>query len=342
MRPWQQIRKLVDCNVVNMKIIATQYSKSSFETKPFTSFKNIQLTIPKGAFLWLDVSEYEKFEDLKPLEKIFKLHSLALEDCVNVRQRPKIDDFKEYLFLISRTVMQKEARFSEGLQLGIFLGKDFIVTVHKDFMPQLDNVSEKIAKIDPRMAKRSCSLLLYAVLDAVVDDFEEAVRHVEEIESNVGCDVLKEKPPENVLESIYTNRSNLLLVNRVLRNQSHVVSHLAKRDFQLVKSETAPFFEDVYDHTLRTLDRINNLLEMNMGSLNIYTSSVGHKMNEVMKLLTIISTIGVPMTVLVGWYGMNFREMPEIYWAYGYLAFILIAVGLMAGTILLFRRKGWL
>jgi magnesium transporter len=179
-------------------------------------------------------------------------------------------------------------------------------------------------------------------LDAVVDDFEEAVRHVEEIESNVGCDVLKEKPPENVLESIYTNRSNLLLVNRVLRNQSHVVSHLAKRDFQLVKSETAPFFEDVYDHTLRTLDRINNLLEMNMGSLNIYTSSVGHKMNEVMKLLTIISTIGVPMTVLVGWYGMNFREMPEIYWAYGYLAFILIAVGLMAGTILLFRRKGWL
>jgi magnesium transporter len=121
-----------------------------------------------------------------------------------------------------------------------------------------------------------------------------------------------------------------------------VVHRLAKGDYQLVNNKATPFFRDTYDHTLRTLERIDSLIDMNMGSLSIYSSSVSNRMNEIMRLLTVISTIGVPLTVLVGWYGMNFHDMPEIYWAYGYAVVILIAVGLIAGTVLLFKRKGWL
>jgi magnesium transporter len=328
--------------VILMKIVATQYLQGTPEAKVFSSFENFHDNIPKSSFLWLDVSDYESQDELKPLQVHFKLHSLPLEDCFHVRQRTKLENYEKYLFLVSRTVSPVQGRFTEGFQLGIFLDENFIITIHKDSIPQIAKILEDLLKIDTRSKKTSSVYLLYLILDSIVDGFEDAVGELEESESRIGCDVLKEKPSGSVLEQIYANRSSLILINRMLRNQSHVANQLSRKEFRIIKSETTPFFSDIHDHTLRTLERISSLLEMNMGSLSIYTSSVSNKMNEVMKLLTIISTIGVPLTVLVGWYGMNFREMPEIYWAYGYLTFILIAIGLMTTTVLLFRRKGWL
>jgi len=327
--------------VVITKILSIKLHPRTLETDTLSSFENIQWKPNGNTILWLDVSEYEKIDDLQILAKNFNLHPLALDDCFHVRQRPKIDDYNENLFLICRTVSHHEKQYTEGQQLGIFKGKDYLITIHKEPIPQLDRVREEIIK-KPEVVERSSSFILYRILDAIVDDFEDAVRTVEELECVVGSDVLKNPPPANVLDSIYTNRSNLLLIGRLLRPQSHVVHHLAKGDYQLVNSKAAPYFRDIYDHTLRTIERIDNLADMNMGSLSIYSSSVSNRMNEVMRLLTVISTIGVPLTILVGWYGMNFQNMPEIPWAYGYVAVILVAVALIAGTILLFRRKGWL
>jgi magnesium transporter len=127
-----------------------------------------------------------------------------------------------------------------------------------------------------------------------------------------------------------------------MRSQSDVLCRLAGKKHQLVDREIEAFIRDTYDHTLRTLDRIDNLLEINMGSLNIYSSSFSNRMNETMRFLAVISTIGVPLTVLVGWYGMNFNAMPEVYWTYGYLMVILLAVTMITATFLFFRRKRWL
>jgi magnesium transporter len=331
-------------SMVDMKALSVQYSPSTVEVKKLSSLKNIQHPKNGDTVFWLDVSEYKEVKDLLPLHESFGLHTLALEDCIHIRQRPKIDEFDDNIFLTCRTVQLKGKRYVEGHQLGIFLGKDFVITVHKEHMPQLDEILEDIQKMvrHKRIEKGSSSFLMYAILDTIVDNLEDAVRQIEEMETIVGDDVLKEPPPENVLDAIYTNRSNLLLISRLLRPQSHVVSCILKGDFQLVNGETAPFFRDIYDHALRTHDRIESLLDLNIGSLSIYGSSVSNRMNQVMKLLTVISTIGVPLTILVGWYGMNFRDMPEIYWAYGYLAVILMAVGIISLTILLFRRKRWL
>jgi magnesium transporter len=179
-------------------------------------------------------------------------------------------------------------------------------------------------------------------LDAVVDNLEDAVRKVEETESILGGEVLKEPPAENVLKLIYTGRSKLLLVRRLLRPQSDVVCRLLRENFQLVNKGADVFIRDIYDHTLRTLDRIDTLLEINMGSLNIYSSSFSNRINETMRFLAVISTIGVPLTILVGWYGMNFQVMPEINFPYGYLIVIIMAIAIVTATILLFKRKRWL
>ena len=326
--------------VVN--VVAVQYSKTALKVETFSSLARIRWTRSDDSVLWLDVSDYAGIEELRPLEKSFNLHPLALEDCVHVRQRPKIDDYDKNLFLISRTVSEKNGKYAEGLQLGIFLGENFVITIHKEFMPKLNDVLEEIKKKKPELVGGRPSFLLYTLLDAIVDDLEDAVRKAEELESLVGDEVLKETQSESILDQIYTNRSNLLLVRRLLRPQSDVVCRITRNDFQIVNKGAELFIRDIYDHTLRTLDRIDSLLDINLGSLSIYSSSVSNRMNDTMRLLTVISTIGVPLTVLVGWYGMNFRDMPEIYSQYGYLIVIVVALFLVVGTVLLFKRRRWL
>jgi len=324
------------------KVQAVMYSPTILKVETLSSLESVERTRRGDSVLWLDVSEYHELEELYPLQKSFGLHPLALEDCYHVRQRPKIEDFTDSLFLVTRTVSEGDGKYVEGSQLGIFMGKDFVITIHKEYMPQLNVAIEDIKKRRTQLSGGVSSFVLYVILDAVVDDLEDAVRKAEEVECAVGAEVLKESPPESVLSTIYTCRSNLLLLQRLLRPQSDVVGRLVRGDFQLVDKSAELFIRDVYDHTLRTLDRIDGLLDINMGSLNIYLSSLSTRMNNVMRLLTVISTIGVPLTILVGWYGMNFRDMPEIYWAYGYVIVILVAAALIIGTVLLFRRKGWL
>jgi magnesium transporter len=326
--------------VIITKILSIKLHPTALEMDTLSSFENLQWTRNGNTILWLDVSEYEQIDDLRILEKNFGLHPLALDDCVHARQRPKIDDFNENLFLICRTVSQHEKQYTEGHQIGIFKGKNYLITIHKEHIPPLDRVLKEIMR-KPELVERSSSFILYRILDAVVDDFEDAVRTVEEIECIVGNDVLKNPPPEKVLDLIYTNRSNLLLIGRFLRPQSHVVHHLAKGDYQLVNSQASPFFRDIYDHTLRTLERIDSLIDMNMGSLNIYSSSISNGMNQIIKLLTVISTIGVPLTVLVGWFGMNI-EMVGTEWPLGFEIVLLMLIGLITVTILIFRRRKWL
>jgi magnesium transporter len=343
--------------VIAMKVLAVKYSASELEIVNLSSLKfspseleivnlasleDIHSLRKDNSILWLDVSEYQKSEELYPLQKEFNLHPLALEDCFNIRQRPKIDDFHDNLFLICRTVNEKEGIYAEGQQLGIFLGKNFLITVHSQPIPELNYALEDIKREKNRPIEGFSSFLLYTISDNMVDNLENAVKHIEEMESIVGCDVLKDPPPKNILDLIYKSRSNLLLVGRLLRPQRDVTNSLAKRDSQLIDKETVPFFNDTKDHVSRTLDRIDSLLDMNTGSLNIYSTSVSSRMNQVMRFLTVISTIGVPLTILVGWYGMNFRDMPEVYWAYGYTAVIVTTIGIILATVLLFKKKGWL
>jgi magnesium transporter len=324
-----------------MKILSLKLHPTNFEKDALSSFESLQWAPNGNTILWLDVSEYEEITDLQILGEKFGLHPLALDDCVHARQRPKIDDFKENLFLICRTILHQGKQYTEGQQLGIFKGKDYLITVHKEHIPQLSAVREEIMR-KPELVERSSSFVLYRILDAVVDDFEDAVRTVEEMECVVGNDVLKNPPPKNVLDLIYTDRSNLLLVSRFLRSQSHVLHHLAKGDYQLINSKAADYFRDIYDHTVRTLERIDSLMDMNIGSLSICSTSVGSRMNEIIRLLTVISTIGVLLTVLVSWYAMNFLVMPKMDWFYGYAVVAFGAIAIIAVAVLLFKRKGWL
>ncbi len=228
------------------------YSPTILKVETLSSLEGVERARRDDSVLWLDVSEYQELQELSPLQNNFGLHPLALEDCYHVRQRPKIEDFTDSLFLVTRTVSEGDGKYVEGSQLGIFMGKGFVITIHKENMPQLNVAIDDIKKRKTQLAGGVSSFVLYVILDAVVDDLEDAVRRAEEVECAVGAEVLKESPPENVLSTIYTCRSNLLLLQRLLRPQSDVVGRLVRGDFQLVDKSAELFIRDVYDHTLRT------------------------------------------------------------------------------------------
>lgn len=325
-----------------MKVIATQYSPTILKVEESSSLEEIDKMLSDEAVLWVDVSGYEEREELDPLEISFNLNAMALDDCFNIRQRPKIEDYDDNLFLIARTVSEEEGKYAKVLQLGVFLGKNFVVTIHREPMLQLNEILEDVKGGKPQLAKGAPTVILYSILDTVIDSYEEIVGRLEERASEVGVEVLKNPPPENTLNRIYSNRRDMLLVRRFLRPQSDAVEQLMRGDYPLIDRRTKLFMRDVYDHSQRTLDRIDTLIDINAGNLDIYLSSVSNRMNEVMKLLTVLSTIGMPLTILVGWYGMNFQGMPEIYWTYGYATVILVAIAMTALTILVFRIRKWL
>ena len=332
-------KRVLEIWVTCVNVVALQYSPTILKIQTFSSLEEAKLTPSGDNVLWLDVSDYNELNELLPLEKNFNVHPLALEDCFQVRQRPKIEEYKNYLFLICRTVLEEDGKYREGHQLGIFFGKNFIITIHKEKMLKLNKILGDVKERKPELVQSPASFLLYSLLDEVVDDLEEAVKKVEETESLVGDEVLGETKSKNLLELIYSDRSSLLLVRRLLRQQSDVVCQITQGDFRIINEHSEPFIRDIYDHTMRTLGRIDSLLDINLGSLNIYSSSVGERMNETMRILTVISTIGVPLTILVGWYGMNFREMPEIYSPYGYLLVGFVALSIIVGTVMLFKKK---
>ncbi len=324
-----------------MKVQVVQYSPVGVEIDTLRSLEDLK---PRGdtSQLWLDISEYGKEEELTPLAKAFNLHPLALEDCYNVRQRPKIDEFTDNLFIVARTIFNKDPAYSEGYQLGIFLGKNFLITVHVRPMPQLDLVLSDIRKGEPTIVTGSPSFLLHAILNNVVDNFEESVCKSEDMETDLGAEVLKDPPPKNILNSIYTCRRNLLLVRRFLRPQSDGLERLMARsraDDHLVDRGSLVFLRDVVDHTKRTLDRIDSLLDMNVGTLNIYLSSVSNKMNDAMRLMAAITAIVAIPSVIGSLLGMNLIGNP---WPWELWTIGIVASSAAIAMIVYFVFKGWL
>jgi len=217
-----------------------------------------------------------------------------------------------------------------------------LITIHVRPMPQLDLVLAVIRKGEPRIVTGSPSFLLHAILNTVVDNFEESVSKSENMETELGTEVLKDPPPNNILNLIYTCRRNLLLVRRFLRPQSDGLERLMARsraDDHLVDRGSQVFMRDVFDHTKRTLDRIDSLLDMNVGTLNIYLSSVSNKMNDAMRLMAAITAIVAIPSVIGSLLGMNLIGNP---WPWELWTIGIVASSAAIAMIVYFIFKGWL
>ncbi|MEB3830848.1 magnesium/cobalt transporter CorA [Phormidium sp. CCY1219] len=309
--------------------------------------------LDKQSVSWIDVQGLGSEDILQRLGKVFELHPLLLEDIVNVPQRPKVEDYQSQQVIIARMVMLKEERpdpdeeYFMSEQVSFVLGKHYLLTVQEE--PEHDcfgPVRDRIRTNKGNIRKYGADYLAYALLDALIDGFfpvlEAYGERIQDLEDEV---VLN--PTTHTLGKIYKLRRELLYLRRSIWPQRNAISKLIREGSPLIGEEVSIYLRDCYDHTIQVLDMVETYRELASGLMDVYLSAVSNKMNEVMKLLTVISTIFIPLTFIVGVYGMNFNpevspwNMPELNWYWGYPAVWVLMVAIATVLICFFWRRGW-
>lgn len=327
------------------RLIITSYSSDDASVVETSDAEAAASLRGDGRCHWIHVIGLGDVAVVERLGTIFGLHPLALEDVLTQGQRPKTEDYDALVFAIVRHLDYTR----EGLctrQISIFLGNDFVLTFQPGGADLLAPVRERITSGRGRLRQKGACYLSYALLDLVVDSafpaLESLGQHLDEIEEGI-----LEKPDQKDIEALQGARRELLLLRQVLWPQREVVGHLAREEHDLMPDEVKVYFRDCYDHAVQALEVSENFREMASGLLDIYLTSLSHRLNDVMKVLTIISTVFMPLSFLAGVYGMNFDSsqrwnMPELHWPYGYVAFWAVSVVAVLSMLRLFRRKGWL
>jgi magnesium transporter len=307
-----------------------------------------QITVARGRMpvLWVDV---EGLGDIALIEQIgaaFGLHPLALEDVVNVHQRPKAEPYEDHVFIVTRMVLPGDLS-GETEQVGMFLGRDYLLTFQEGHAGDcFEPVRERLRQAKGRIRGLGPDYLAYALIDAVVDGYfpllEAYGERLEQIE-----DLVIAAPEPAVNHGLHKLKRKLLGIRRRIWPHRELLNSLIRDETPLVTAPTRLFLRDCYDHTIQLMDLVETYREIASGLVDVYLSSLSARMNEIMKVLTIIATIFIPLGFIAGVYGMNFDpdislwNMPELRWPLGY-PFALALMALTAGGLLLwFRRRGW-
>lgn len=290
---------------------------------------------------WINVGGVHKIDVLEAFGKQFGLHPLLLEDIANTDQRPKLDDYETYVFLVVKMLAVTDRGSILVEQVSFVLGRNYVLSFQENGTDVFRPVRDRLRAGKGRLRHNGSDYLLYALVDAVVDQYfavlESLGEKIETLQERVMAD-----PKPDILRDIHALKRQLLFVRRAVWPLREVTNSLSRSDCPYLHEPTKVFFRDVYDHVVQIVDTIETLREMLSASLEIYLSSVSYRLNAVMRVLTVITTIFMPLSFIASVYGMNFEHMPELKWEWGY-PFVLGAMGLVAAGMLIgFRRRKWL
>jgi magnesium transporter len=288
--------------------------------------------------VWTDFSSPTR-EEAALLTGVFRFHALAVEDCDSRRQQPKIEDYHDYVFLLVHGVHpESSAREFRTRRLSLFVGRNFLVTFHRDKSRSVEHTLETVRR-NPRAMADGPDELLAAILDFQVDQYiavlENFEKKLDEIENRIFGVSSRE-----VLADVLAFKRSLVRLRRIAGYQRDVVIRLVRRDFPMIDEKSVHALRDVQDHLVRVTDLADTYRELVSGALEAHLSMVSQRTNDVMRVLTVVSTLFIPLTFLVGVYGMNFDHMPELRWRYGYFLVWALMIGIAGGMYLYFRRRG--
>ncbi|MFO7704213.1 MAG: magnesium/cobalt transporter CorA [Halopseudomonas sp.] len=290
---------------------------------------------------WLNVDGVHQVEVIEALGRAFNLHPLVMEDILSIDQRPKVEDYEGYLYLVMRVLRYDVTSHEiQSEQLSLILGERFLLSLQELPGGIFDGIRRRLQE-GRQIRSMQADYLAYALLDAVVDQYFLALEHLgDRIEALE--DELIERPQPSTLTQIHHYRREMLMLRKAVWPLREVLNRLSRDESPLISAETRVFLRDVHDHTIHVMDTIDTLRELLVGMLDLYLSSVSNRMNEVMKVLTIIATLFMPLTFIAGVYGMNFKFMPELDWRWGYPAVMLVMLGISIGLLVAFRRRKWI
>jgi magnesium transporter len=291
---------------------------------------------------WINIDGLGDLSVLRMLGERFNLHPLALEDVVDTGQRPKAEQYDDYLFIVAKMLYLDPEKKIGGEQVSMFLGKTFLITLQEE--PDRDVFEPVRARIRAgkgRIRKAGSDYLAYALLDAIIDHYypvlESIGTEIEEIE-----DQLIEDPLARPVGGLHEHKRTLTQIRRMVWPLRDVVNLLLHEEAGMIRKETKIFLRDCYDHTVQLMDVVESYRDVLSGLTEVHISSIGLRTNEIMRVLTVITVIFIPLTFIAGVYGMNFTHMPELSEPYGYFACLLLMVTVAAGQIVYFKKRRWL
>ncbi len=291
---------------------------------------------------WINIIGLHKTDVVESIGMHYGIHPLILEDILNVHQRPKIEYFDDYIFVVVKMLFYNENSLCiESEQVSIILGRNYVITFQERIGDVFDIVRERIRNNKGIIKKNKADYLLYSLIDVIVDNYfiilEKIGDKVEDLEDGI---ILSPSPETAKL--IHRLKRDLIELRKSVWPLREILTALSKGESSLIHKKTIAYFRDVYDHTIQVIDTVETFRDMASGLLDIYLSSISNRMNEVMKVLTIIATIFIPLTFIAGIYGMNFKYMPELEREWGYPAILIVMLIIGIGMVLFFRKRKWL
>jgi len=294
-----------------------------------------------AARVWVDMSGAPDAADMTLMRDVFKFHPLAIEDCFESREQPKIDEYPDYLYVIAHGLTAESGpETAEPVELDAFVGARFLVTYHDVPSRSVVAVTETVERPGLPLG-RSPMTTLHAILDRQADGIETVMDRIADRVDQIEEDIFR-RPSNRQLASALAVKGNILHLRRWMAKQREVVLRLGRREFPLVDETEARLFRDLHDHLARYTDTLDSFREMLSSIQEAYLSIVSNRLNEVMKFLTLFTTALMPLTVITGLYGMNFEHMPELKWRYGYLWALSLMAASFGATMVYFWRRGWL
>lgn len=325
------------------QITTVTYHEGDYSETTSQCFKACPVISPETpGVTWINVNGLNNAKHLEEMGECFHLHPLVLEDILNTDQRPKLDDYSDYLFIVLKMLQAQEGQEEADIeQVSLILGPNYVISLHETNQDIFGGIRDHLKAGKSRIRRSGADYLIYTLIDLIVDQYfvvlEDQGEVIEELESQ-----LVAKPTPATLNQIHRLKRAMIMLRKSVWPLREVISLLQRSDSNLIKNTTLLYLKDVYDHIIQVIDTIETFRDILSGMLDIYLSSVSNRLNEVMKVLTIIATIFIPLTFIAGVYGMNFKNMPELEWPDGYY----MVLGVM-GTVALFMvgffwRKGWI
>jgi magnesium transporter len=323
-------------------ITVIEYDEENYREKQVKSLAECLPIKSAPSKTWINIDGLHEVKLVEELGAGFNLHPLLLEDILNTNQMPKVDDYENYLFVVLKVLdFDETAGKVQTEQISLVLGENYVISFREKQGNIIAPVQERMKNAKGRLRRLGSDYLLYALIDSVVDHYfivlDKLAERIETLQERVATE-----PTEETLTEIHELKREMIILRKSVWPLREIINVLARGESELIKQATAVYIRDVYDHAVQVLDLTETYREMIAGMLDIYLSSISNKMNAVMKVLTIIATIFIPLTFIAGVYGMNFKHMPELEWYWSYPLIWVVMVAVVTIMVIYFRKNKWL
>ncbi|WP_299126355.1 magnesium/cobalt transporter CorA [uncultured Winogradskyella sp.] len=318
------------------------YTKDNIEESVILNIEDTANYKETDSVTWINVDGLKYTDQIENIGKQYNLHPLVLEDIVNTTQRPKIDEYEDYLFVVLKMLYYDNDENIVIEQVSFVLGKNYVITFQESEGDVFGTIRERLRLANGRIRGLKSDYLMYALIDAVVDNYFSIIEILGNKIEDLETELFEGHARENINVEVQQLKREILKVRRAIFPLREIINRIEKGEHPLIYKRTITYYRDIYDHLIQVSENIDIYREMIWSLMDMYMTTISNKMNEVMKVLTIMASIFIPLTFLAGIYGMNFEYIPELKYRYGYFVLLGVMVIIFVGLLFYFKRKKWL